>query len=301
MLILQFDIRYQIEKLGMEKDYSSFGSAYRNFKVKEGVYVPEPAEEFSGDNPFTRMAPIRGELKDIKFDGSYPYLDKSLKFKIWHFLIYLTLWIAAFPLNRIRYGLRIEGREKIRQNRKLFANGVMTVCNHVHRWDMICVLQAMRYRKAWIPMYAQPFRGNDGFLMKNIGGIAIPEERSGLREFDKALNELHDRKQWIHIFPESCSWKFYSPLRPFKIGAFNMAYKYSLPILPTMISFRPRTGWRKFFCKDEPLLTIHVGDPIVPDLNTPRKEEAARMRDTAHKAMLDMAGIVSNPWPSSID
>lgn len=298
---MQFDIRYQIEKLGMEKDYSSFGSAYRNFKVKEGVYVPEPAEEFSGDNPFTRMAPIRGELKDIKFDGSYPYLDKSLKFKIWHFLIYLTLWIAAFPLNRIRYGLRIEGREKIRQNRKLFANGVMTVCNHVHRWDMICVLQAMRYRKAWIPMYAQPFRGNDGFLMKNIGGIAIPEERSGLREFDKALNELHDRKQWIHIFPESCSWKFYSPLRPFKIGAFNMAYKYSLPILPTMISFRPRTGWRKFFCKDEPLLTIHVGDPIVPDLNTPRKEEAARMRDTAHKAMLDMAGIVSNPWPSSID
>ncbi len=298
---MQFDIRYQIEKLGMEKDYSSFGSAYRNFKVKEGVYVPEPAEEFSGDNPFTRMAPIRGELKDIKFDGSYPYLDKSLKFKIWHFLIYLTLWIAAFPLNRIRYGLRIEGREKIRQNRKLFANGVMTVCNHVHRWDMICVLQAMRYRKAWIPMYAQPFRGNDGFLMKNIGGIAIPEERSGLREFDKALNELHDRKQWIHIFPESCSWKFYSPLRPFKIGAFNMAYKYSLPILPTMISFRPRTGWRKFFCKDEPLLTIHVGDPIVPDLNTPRKEEAARMRDTAHKAMLDLAGIVSNPWPSSID
>ena len=285
----------------MVKDYSSFGPAYRNFKVKEGVYVPEPAEEFSGDNPFTRMAPIRGELKDIKFDGSYPYLDKSLKFKIWHFLIYLALWIAAFPLNRIRYGLKIEGREKIRQNRKLFANGVMTVCNHVHRWDMICVLQAMRYRKAWIPMYAQPFRGKDGFLMKNIGGIAIPEERSGLRAFDQALDELHARKQWIHIFPESCSWKFYAPLRPFKIGTFNMAYKYSLPVLPLMISFRPRTGWRKFFCKDEPLLTIHVGDPIVPDLNTPRKEEAARIRDAAHKAMLDMAGIVSNPWPSSID
>ena len=285
----------------MLKDYSSFGPAYRNFKVKEGVYVPEPAEEFSGENPFTRMAPIRGDLKDIKFDGSYPYLDKSLKFKIWHFLIYLALWIAAFPLNRIRYGLRIEGRETIRKNRKLFANGMMTVCNHVHRWDMICVLQAMRYRKAWIPMYAQPFRGKDGFLMKNIGGIAIPEERSGLRAFDQALDELHAKKQWIHIFPESCSWKFYAPLRPFKMGTFNMAYKYSLPILPMMISFRPRTGWRKFFCKGEPLLTIHVGDPIVPNLNTPRKEEAARMRDVAHKAMLEMAGIVSNPWPSSID
>lgn len=285
----------------MIKDYSSLGPAYRDFKVKEEVYVPEPKEEFSGEDPFTKMAPIRGELKDIKFDDTYTYLDKSVWFKILNSTIVFLTWIIAFPINRIRFGLRIEGREKIRQNRKLLANGVMTVCNHVHRWDMICVMQAMRYRRAWIPMYAQPFRGKDGFLMKAIGGIAIPEERSGLRAFDKALDELHDAKQWIHIFPESCSWKFYAPLRPFKIGAFNMAYRYSLPIVPLIISFRPRTGWRKLFGKGEPLLTIHVGDPIVPDSNAPRKEETARMRDLAYKTMLDMAGIVSNPWPSTID
>ncbi len=283
------------------KDYSSLGPAYRNFKVKEGVYVPEPVAEFSGDNPFTRMAPIRGKFQDLKFDETYPYLDKSLKFKIWHFLIYLTTWIAAFPVNRIRFGLRIEGSEKIRQNRKLFANGVMTVCNHVHRWDMICVLQAMRFRKAWIPMWSEPFNGKDGFLMKHIGGIAIPDNYKGLRKFDQALDELHTRKQWIHIFPESCSWPFYAPLRPFKTGAFNIAYKYSLPIIPMVISFRPRTGWRRFFGKGEPLITIHVGDPIVPDLNAPRKEEVSRICDLAHKTMLDMAGIVSNPWPSNID
>lgn len=283
------------------KDYSSLGPAYRNFKVKEGVYVPEPVAEFSGDNPFTRMAPIRGKFQDLKFDETYPYLDKSLKFKIWHFLIYLTTWIAAFPVNRIRFGLRIEGREKIRQNRKLFANGVMTVCNHVHRWDMICVLQAMRFRKAWIPMWSEPFNGKDGFLMKHIGGIAIPDNYKGLRKFDQALDELHTRKQWIHIFPESCSWPFYAPLRPFKTGAFNIAYKYSLPIIPMVISFRPRTGWRRFFGKGEPLITIHVGDPIVPDLNASRKEEVSRICDLAHKTMLDMAGIVSNPWPSNID
>ena len=285
----------------MSKDYSSFGPAYRDFKVKEGIYVPEPMAEFPGDNPFTRMTPIRGKYKDIKFDDTYPYLDKSLTFRIWHFLIYLVAWFVAFPLNWIRYGLRVEGREKIRQNRQLLANGVMTVCNHVHRWDMICVLQAMRYRKAWIPMYAEPFNGKDGFLMKVIGGIAIPDNHSGLRKFNQALDELRADKQWIHIFPESCSWYHYAPLRPFKTGAFNMAYKYNLPVLPLMISFRPRTGWRRLFGNDGPLMTIHVGDPIVPNLNAPRKEEAARMRDCAHQNMLDMAGIVSNPWPSNID
>ena len=159
----------------MINDYSSFGPAYRNFKVREGVFVPEPAMDFPGDNPHTRMTPIRGKTKDIQFDETYPYLDQSLKFKIWHILIYLTTWLVVFPVNRLRYGIKIEGRDKIRKNRKLFANGLMTVCNHVHRWDMLCVLQAMRYRKAWIPMYAQAFNGKDGFLMKHIGGIAIPE------------------------------------------------------------------------------------------------------------------------------
>ena len=285
----------------MVKDYSSYGPAYRDFKVREDVYVPKPIEDFSGENPFTRMAPIRGKKRDIKFDGTYEYLDKSLKFKFLHTLVYLIVWIVGFPLNRIRFGLKIEGREKIRRNRKLFAGGVMTVCNHVHRWDMVCVLQAMRFRMAWIPMYAQAFNGKDGFLMKHIGGIAIPEILGGLRKFNEAFEELHADKQWIHIFPESCSWYYYAPLRPFKVGAFNMAYRYSLPIIPMIITFRPRTGWRKFFSKGDSLLTIHVGDPIKPDTKAPRKEEAARMRDVAHQAMLDMAGIESNPWPSNIE
>lgn len=285
----------------MEKDYSSFGAAYRNFKVKEGVFVPEPTAEFSGDNPFTKMTTVRGKNKDLRFDETYLYLDKSLKFKLSRMMIYMVAWFIAFPINWIRFGLKIEGKEKIRQNKKLFANGLMTVCNHVHRWDMLSVLQAMRYRKVWIPMYAAPFNGKDNFIMRTIGGIAIPESPRGIRKFNQAFDELHEQKQWIHIFPESCSWKLYAPIRPFKIGAFTMAYKYGLPILPTVITFRPRTGWRKLFCKDDPLVTLHVGDPIVPNLNASRKEEAARLRDLAHKAMVEMAGIISNPWPSSID
>ncbi len=283
------------------KDYSSYGPAYRNFKVRDDVYVPEPVAEFSGENPFTRMVPIRGKYKDINFDETYPFLDKSLKFKFFHTLIYLIAWLVAFPLNRIRFGLRIEGREKIRRNRKLFKGGVMTVCNHVHRWDMVCVLQAMRYRMAWIPMYAEPFNGKDGFKMKYVGGLPIPDNFGGLREFNRALDTLHERGKWIHVFPESCSWKFYAPLRPFRTGTFNLACKYSLPVIPMIITFRPRTGWRRLFGNGEPLLTIHVGDPIVPNPEAPRKEEAKRIRDLAHATMLEMAGIISNPWPSGID
>jgi len=283
------------------KDYSDFGPAYSGFKVKDYVYVPEPAAHFSGENPYVRMAPVRGPLKDIDFDENYKFLDKSLKFKLLSFLLYLAACIVALPLNWIRYGVRVEGRDRLRKNRKLLSNGFLTVSNHVSRWDMITVLHALRFRRARIPMYSLPFRGKDHFVMKYIGGLPIPENRGGLRKFNNTLDEISGQGKWIHIFPESCSWKFYSPLRPFKTGSFNIAYKYDYPVVPLMISFRPRTGWRRLFCKDEPLVTVHVGNPIIPDKNSPRKADVIRMCTETHRSMLDMAGIVSNPWPAYIE
>ncbi len=247
------------------------------------------------------MAKIRGPLKDIAFDETYPFIDKSLKFKLNQFACYTILYTAAAFMNKLRYGFKVEGMDKIRRNRKLIENGVMTVCNHVYRWDMMCVLLAMRFRRSNILMYAQPFRGKDNWFMRTIGGIPIPDERSGLRKFNETLDTLAAQHKWLHVFPESCSWKFYSPIRPFMIGTFNLAYKYNYPILPFVITFRERTGIYKYFYKDEPLVTLHVGDPIIPDTTVPRKAEAQRLRDLTHSAMLEMAGIVSNPWPAGID
>lgn len=284
------------------KDYSSYGPAYAGLKVRDDVYVPEPAAVFSGTDPFTRMAPIRGRIREIVFDENYPYLDKSFGARIQRFVCHSVMFFVAFPLNRLLHGLKIEGRGVLRKNRKLFRGGAMTICNHIGRWDMICVFQAMRFRRTNIPMYAEPFKGDDGKLMKGVGGIPIPDTRAGLKAFDAAMDKIHSKGQWIHIFPESCSWKNYSPIRPFKAGPFNMAYKYGLPIIPMVISFRPRTGIYRLFGKDDnPLITIHICEPLVPDTDKPRKTEAARLRDMAHRSMVEKAGIILNPWPSAID
>lgn len=283
------------------KDYSEYGPAYKGFVVEDGVYVPRPTEEFSGVDPFTKMAPIRGHVRDLVFDENYPYLDKSLKARLWRFLIMSALTLAAFPVNRIRYGFKVEGRCNLWKYRKLLKNGALTVCNHIGRWDMISLFQALRYRRIWIPMYRLPFEGKDGQMMRGVGGIPIPEDLGGLRKFNEAFDEIHAKKGWIHIFPESCSWKYYAPIRPFKTGAFNMAYKYGIPVLPCVITYRERKGFYKLFSKDEPLVTVHIGEPIMPDLSAHRKVETVRLRDAAHKRMIEMAGIINNPWPSSID
>lgn len=282
------------------KDYSNYGAAYEGFVVEDNVYVPQPMEDFPAHNPHQMMIKVRGHVRDLVFDDTYPYLDKSFKFRLNRFFVYTVVRLLTFFINRVYYGLRIEGRSNLRKNNHLFRNGAMTICNHIGRWDMISVLQAT-LRTFWIPMYRQSFMGKDGYLMKHVGGIPVPEDRGGLRRFNEAFDELHERKAWIHIFPESCSWKYYSPIRPFKIGAFNMAYRYNLPIIPCVISFRERKGFFRIFRTNEPLMTIHIGEPILPDTSRPRKEEAARLRELCHASMVKMAGIVHNTWPAAIE
>lgn len=80
-----------------------------------------------------------------------------------------------------------------------------------------------------------------------------------------------------------------------------MAYKYNLPIIPCVISFRERKGFFRIFRSSEPLMTIHIGEPILPDTGHMRRDEALRLRELCHARMVKMAGIVHNTWPAAID
>lgn len=147
-------------------------------------------------------------------------------------------------------------------------------------------------------MLPDHLNGDQAWYLKYFGGIPVPEDFGGLRKFNEAFDELHRRKQWICVFPEARNWHYYKPVKPFRKGAFTMAYKYDIPVLPLNISYRKRGGIWKLFGKEEiPLMTMNIGDPIFPDRSKPRKDEVERLLCEAHKAVCDMAGIIENPWP----
>ena len=152
-------------------------------------------------------------------------------------------------------------------------------------------------------MFAPNFSTKDNFFLRVVGGIPIPEADKGIaaiKKFNEAFDEFHRRGYWFHIFPEAARWDFYKPLRPFQKGAFTMAYKYGMPLLPCVITYRERTGIYRLFAKKEiPLLQVEIGEPIFPDKTQARGQEVERMRTEAHLRMERMAGILHNSWPIS--
>ena len=277
---------------------------YQEMKVEEGTFIPKPAMEYPEENPYERTL-FPKQIKNIEFDEHYPYLDDSWTYRfnlLWGYYIVIHIFLRLKV--RIQMGLRIRGREILKKYKKELSQGAITICNHVYRLDCPCVLIAVKgIHTTRVPMFAPNFRTKDGFFMRLAGGVPIPDSTtnmSALKKFNEAFDEFNRRGWWMHIFPEACRWDFYKPLRPFQKGAFTMSYKYNKPILPCVITYRERKGiYRLFGKKDMPLLTITIGEPILPDTTQPRKIEVERLREVAHTQMTKMAGITHNPWPAS--
>jgi 1-acyl-sn-glycerol-3-phosphate acyltransferase len=238
---------------------------------------------------------------ELVIDKNYPFLDKSPGFRIKSALMYLGIFVIVFFISPIRFGLRIEGRNILKKNRKLLHGGALTVSNHMLRWDFLMVLQAIKYRRSWFPAFPENLTGRDRNLIRLAGGIPVPRDIHTLKYFNLAFDELHERRKWLHVFPESSNWQYFQPIRPFKKGMFSMAYKYNLPVIPMAFSYRESRGLYKIFKKGYPLITLRIGEPILPDLSRPRREAATLLREQTHRKIVELAGITDNPYPCEGD
>lgn len=268
-------------------------------KTDKPPYIPETGTVWpeKPDEPLIAEPPVR----HINLDADYTYLDTSLKARLKTLGMYFLVHIIAFPANSLRYGLKVKGRKNVFKNRKLLANGAITIANHVYRWDFISVVQAFPFRVFHYPARKNGFESKDWPLLQYTGGIPLAETIGGMKKFNLAFNSLHEQKKWIHIFPESCRWDFYQPIRPFKRGAFEFAYRYGVPVIPMAFSYRKPGKLRTLLHMKAPLITLNIGEPIMPDTSLSRKESSAKLRKQCFDKMVELAGITDNKWPAEGD
>jgi 1-acyl-sn-glycerol-3-phosphate acyltransferase len=242
-------------------------------------------------------------------DENYPFLDKSFKFNFMRNLMYVGIVVLVFFLSHLRFGLKIEGRKNLRRHRGLLKNGAITVSNHIHKWDFLFVLQAVRFRTMYFPAWKENLNTSDEKFIRYAGGIPIPDSLHLIKNFNQAFDEIFAMKKWVHAYPEQAMFYFFQPVRPFKKGVFTMAHRYNLPVLPLAFSYRkphfPFTlinDFRSIIGNQKlPMITLRIGEPLLIDQNLPRKEAVQKLRKECHEAIIRLAGITNNPYPAEGD
>lgn len=242
------------------------------------------------DRPDQHMLVVK-ETKKVVLDESYPYLQKSLGFKLLRGVYWLGLNTIVFLMCRFTHGLKIYGKENLKKHKKELKNGAITISNHVFMWDYLCVLKAIRPHLAYFPAWKENLNGGFGSWIRLSGGIPIPTHSFRcMAKFNKAIEEVLESGKWLHFYPEGSMWGYYPDIRPFKKAVFQYAVKYDKPIVPISLSFRPRRGLFKLFGK-KPLVDLHIGEPIYADKSLDKREAAERMRAEAYHIMQVMNGI----------
>ncbi len=278
---------------------------YKDLKVTPGTYVPPVNLAYPEDNPYEGMYKPVYDRDYPAINADYPFVDDSWQNTLrllWGY--YVVRPILGLVL-RVKYGLRWTYLYNRKEYKQTLKGGAITIANHCYRHDCASVLTALHaHHHRRIPMFAPNFRTKDQFYLRIIGGVPIPPAEEGLsamKAFNAAFDEFHRRGYWFHIFPEAKRWDWYKPLRPFQKGAFTMAYKYNMPIIPCAVTYRPRTGiYRLFGPADEPLVNVIIGRPILPDTTCPRAVEVERLLNETHQTICRLAGIEHNTWPSAL-
>lgn len=258
---------------------------------------PYPEET---DKHYIKLKMDRG----VVFDSDYPYVDKSPLYKFKRFWFRIFLYSIVQPVVRIRLGLKVEGKENLKKHKDIIEKGVVSCCNHVHMWDFLGIVSALYPIKPNVLIWADNINGEWGKMMRLIGGIPIPE--SGAKAtitYLKAVKNLINEGNWLHIYPEGSMWEYYKPIRPFKRGASFFAVQNDKPVLPMAYTFREPNFIRKHIFRQIATFTLHIGEPIFRDDTLPKKEQEADLTKRSHAEVCKLAGInpKDNLYPAEFD
>lgn len=235
----------------------------------------EEKEKAVSKPPFWKPVPI-------EIDDDYSFLsDNSLLFRLGSPALRRFAIFVLRMHNRLYFGLKIKGKEHLRN----LPPSIITICNHVNMLDCSFIACTCPRRMLYFPTLKSnlelPFIRH---LVKYLGGFPIPQTAKAFRSFSAKVRDILEGGDSVHFFPEGMLRPYAKGMLPFQRGAFIYAYDCNVPLLPYVITYRKPSFFRRLF-RRKPPLTLHILEPVYPDISAPRREEADRLLHICYDRM----------------
>lgn len=167
--------------------------------------------------------------------------------------------------------------------------GAVVTCNHFHPMDSFIMQRIFDNSKHPKRLYRVIREGNYtgfpgffGFMMRNCNTLPLSSNMQTMKKFLKAVSTVLENGNCVLIYPEQSMWWNYRKPKPMKTGAFDMAVKNNVPVIPCFITMKDldRLDSDRLPVKE---YTPHLGAPLYPDLtlSKPAAKEKLRQQNEA--------------------
>lgn len=180
----------------------------------------------------------------------------------------------------------IDGMEGGENLRLLKDTGAVITCNHFGIPDNYilyhCIQKSLKKKRLYKVIREgnyTGFSGLFGFLFRNCNTLPLSSNRRTMVNFMSAADTLLKRGEAVLIYPEQGMWWNYRKPRPFKIGAFKIAARAGVPVVPAFVTMKDDET--KLDEHNYPLqhYTLHVMPPVYPDKTLSEKQAAEKMKE----------------------
>lgn len=154
--------------------------------------------------------------------------------------------------------------------------GAIITCNHFNPLDsfvMQRVFDASHHKKRMYRIIREgnytSFGGFYGFLMRHCNTLPLSSNMETMKKLLRAVSRVLSEGNCVLIYPEQSMWWNYRKPKPLKPGAFDMAVKNQVPVVPCFITLKDskHIGPDGFPVQE---YTPHIGKPIYPDASLGR-------------------------------
>ena len=171
------------------------------------------------------------------------------------------------------------------ENMNKVKTGAIITCNHFNPFDCFTVEKVFRtsenekdkrlYKVIREGNYTN-FPGLYGFFFRNCDTLPLSSNKRTMVEFMKAVDTLLQKGDFILIYPEQSMWWNYRKPKPLKHGAFKMAARNNVPVIPIFITMQDSDKLdEEGFPVQE--YTVNIAEPIYPDENLSQRENTEMM------------------------
>lgn len=161
------------------------------------------------------------------------------------------------------------------ENLNNIKTGAIITCNHFNPFDSFSVEKVFRMsglikEKKLFKVIREGnytnFPGFYGFLFRNCDTLPLSSNTKTMVQFMKSVKIILDRGDFILIYPEQSLWWNYRKPKPLKNGAFKIAAKNKVPVIPIFITMQDSDiiGNDGFPVQE---YIINISEPIYPEEN----------------------------------
>lgn len=174
-----------------------------------------------------------------RIDENWDYLPGSILYKIFEFIIYrIIMTPVAYIYCKLKFGLRIFGREKLKKHKK----GFYLYGNHTQipgDGFFPTVIAFPRRVRVIVNSDNVALSGTRTF-MKMVGALPVPSSVSAVEKFKEAVSKSA-ASGCTAVYPEGHIWPYYTGVRSFPPSAFSFPAKDGLSVFTFSVTYRKRS------------------------------------------------------------